>query len=96
MNVGDDLTERESSPTLVSNTPTKGKIMLQNGDKVILSNEAYGNDVAGTLHLPPLVLFSEKGKTCETQQAHVGIYGVYTIILPSGKKYRSEGTLARQ
>lgn len=53
-------------------------MIFKHGDKVTL-HDAYGLSYDGYLHLP-------EGSTR-------GAYGVHTLILPGGRKFRSEGRL---
>jgi hypothetical protein len=54
--------------------------LLKHGDQVVLTS-VYGC-FTGTLHLPG-----------DDEQVQAGVYGVHTLILPGGEKYRSEGRL---
>lgn len=54
--------------------------MITHGTRVILTNEAYGTSITGTLHDP-------EGNS---RYGHV-----YTLILDDGRRYRNEGKLTR-
>lgn len=53
--------------------------MITHGTRVTLTNETYGTSVTGTLHDP-------EGSSR---------YGVITLILDDGRRYRNEGKLTR-
>lgn len=72
--------------------------MFKHGDKVIIF-DAYGHHKTGSLHLPdmgysvfnhatPPIVRREK-----RPQYTDGAYGVHTLILSGGRRYRTEGRL---
>lgn len=66
---------------------------FRNGDTVILTDSAYGTEVKGALHLPDLVMYGNGRRWSEPQKTYGG-YGVHTLILPNGSRFRTEGRLS--
>lgn len=65
--------------------------MFKHGDNVIIF-DAYGHHRAGTLHLPDQVQYTGNGSLLNVRKTD-GSYGVHTLNLPGGRKYRTEGRL---
>ena len=61
--------------------------LFRHGDRVTLDGRV------GTLHLPPLVMHGG-GLKWDSQRTTTGGYGVHTIILDSGERFRTEGSLS--
>lgn len=66
--------------------------MFVNGNTVKL--EGTSGSVVGELHLPNAVFFTQYGIKSEPRQTSGG-YGLHTLILPDGNRYRSKGRLTR-
>jgi hypothetical protein len=69
-----------SAPTPATPTSSPRKsVKLSNGTPVVLSDSSYGTVTAGRL----------------VGDAYEDSYGVWTLLLSDGRKFRSEGRLSR-
>lgn len=73
------------------------KALLTHGAAVTLTDNVYGKVVVGSLHLPGQenIAHYHNGDITEyvAPVLHDGSYGLHTIILSNGNRYRSEGTV---
>lgn len=75
--------------------------MFKHGDRVTL-HDAYGKATDGILHAPDehythfqRVPGSTKtvGRSVTVPQSLSGAYGVYTLVMPGNRRFRSEGRI---
>lgn len=66
---------------------------FRNGDTVTLTDSVYGTQITGTLYLPDLVMYGNGRQWSERQESQ-GSYGVHTLILTDGSRFRTEGRLS--